>query len=167
MRIPPRSEMEITACLNEPLGQGAWLLEQAPNKDISAIVAQVLVGTETNQVPVRQLNPRAEEVTTIYAGTQTATIEGVKVLQSPIATINDPMERAKKQEMLQELVENLEPELTRGERDKFLKLLQNYADIFATSSTDLGHTNRLRHRIDTGNTTPIRQPMRCVPSHRK
>ena len=94
----------------------------------------------------------------------------LKVSKYCIATINDgktPMERGNKQEMLQEVVENLEPELTRGERDKFLKLLQNYADIFATSPTDLGHTNWLRHRIDTGNTMPIRQPMRCVPSHRK
>lgn len=42
-------------------------------------------------------------------------------------------------------------------------LLTEFADIFAKSDVDVGHFTRLKHRIDTGNARPIRQPPRRTP----
>ena len=43
--------------------------------------------------------------------------------------------------MLEGLVEENGANLTSGEREQFLALLLEHADIFASSEQDLGHTN--------------------------
>jgi len=43
------------------------------------------------------------------------------------------------------------------------KLLEDYSDIFALDATELGSTNLVMHSIDTGDSPPIRQPVRHVP----
>jgi hypothetical protein len=42
-------------------------------------------------------------------------------------------------------------------------LIAEYEDVFATQSGDYGRTNRVYHRIDTGEARPIRQPPRRLP----
>ena len=44
-----------------------------------------------------------------------------------------------------------------------VQLIEEYYDIFALDATELGCTNLVTHFIDTGNSTPIRQPARRVP----
>ena len=110
-RLPPRSEMEVLACLDEAVEQGTWMLEQALDKNLPAVIARALVRTGTHQVPIRLLNPGAEEIT-IYAGTQIANIERVEILQSISTVSNDesPTATAEEQAALWGSVENLEHE---------------------------------------------------------
>lgn len=124
-RLPPRSEMEVLACLDEAVEQGTWMLEQALDKNLPAVVARALVGTGTHQVPIRLLNPGAEEIT-IYAGTQIATIERVEILQSISTVSNDesPTATAEEQAVLWGLVENLEHELTKEEQNRFFQFIE-------------------------------------------
>ena len=61
-RIPPRSELEIMACLDEKVGHGTWLLEQLSDKMIPAVVARALIREETERIPVRLLNTGTEPV---------------------------------------------------------------------------------------------------------
>lgn len=49
------------------------------------------------------------------------------------------------------------------EKQKLLELLCNYEDVFAKSADDLGRTNRVLHRINTGTAAPIRIPPRRLP----
>ena len=51
------------------------------------------------------------------------------------------------------------------EREAISELLFLYADIFASSPTDMGRTDRLRHNIYNGEAPPIRQPVRRIPPH--
>ena len=168
-RIPPRSEMEIMACLEAETGPGTWLLEQSQGKKTTTVIARALIETKSNRVPVRVLNPELEEVT-IYAGAQIAALESVNVLEGSINTVGGKgvggLEE-EKEKMLWALVEQLDPELGCGERERFFNLLLSYADIFAVSSSDLGRTSKLQHGINTGNAVPIRQPARRLPPHRQ
>ena len=65
------------------------------------------------------------------------------------------------------LVEDVERKLNDEERELFFQLLVAYADVFANSTTDLGQTNRLQHSIYTGNSAPIRQPVRRLSPQRR
>ena len=47
------------------------------------------------------------------------------------------------------------------------QVLRRNADIFASSSTDLGSTNVATHSIDTGDSKPIKQAPRRVAIHRQ
>ena len=55
-------------------------------------------------------------------------------------------------------------ELDRTEQEQLYQLLMAYHDIFSISQEELGHTCRVQHQIHTGNSTPIRQHARRIPS---
>jgi hypothetical protein len=64
---------------------------------------------------------------------------------------------------LQDVTEAARPQLSNGEFRELEEFLAEYEDIFAVDSEDHGRTNKVYHRIDTGDTRPIRQPPRRLP----
>ena len=69
--------------------------------------------------------------------------------------------------MLCQLAERTGPDLSTGEKEMFYHLLLSYADVIASSTSDLGRTDKLRYQIHTGDEPPRRQPVRRVPPHRR
>ena len=72
-----------------------------------------------------------------------------------------------KQNLLRSLAEKAATQLSEEERDQFCHLLFRYADIFAETNDDLGHTDLLKHAIYTGDSPPMRQPVRRLQPHRR
>jgi hypothetical protein len=66
-------------------------------------------------------------------------------------------------EQLQGVISDAKPNLDATETQTFVGLIAEFRDVFATSSDDFGRTDWVRHRIDTGNARPIRQPPRRLP----
>ena len=62
---------------------------------------------------------------------------------------------------LKELIATVD--LTGNDLDEFVALLRKYQHIFAKDKHDLGRTNLIRHRINTGPSRPIRKPPRRLP----
>jgi hypothetical protein len=152
--------------------EGVWLLEEAVDKSLPFAVARALVKPTSTTVPVCILNP-TEEPVTVYAGMLLATLQSVT---SPTGDVADTSGRtatsvaavtAEKQEVLLNLVEESGADLSAGERDLFYQLLLSYADVMACSTSDLGRTDKLQHRINTGDAHPIRQSVCRVPLHRQ
>ena len=167
IQIPPCSEMEVMACLEEPLGDGTWLMEGTQEKRVPALVARALVNANTSRVPVRLLNPRAEPVQ-LFKGTEVAVLELVDIPgEVVISNVGSDTISQEKREMLRGLVETQGAGLTMEQREQFYSLLLTYADIFASSNSDLGRTDKLSHSIHTGDATPVRQPVRRIPPYRR
>ncbi len=57
--------------------------------------------------------------------------------------------------------------LERKERTQLHALLEEFADVIATGSAELGRTTLVRHTIDTGDAAPVRLPPRRLPSNRR
>lgn len=53
--------------------------------------------------------------------------------------------------------------LEEEQKIKLAQLLNKYQDAFARSSTELGKCSLLKHRIETAEAAPVRQPMRRTP----
>ena len=168
VEIPPRSVLEIEARLEAPV-EGVWLLHDAADKNLPAVVACALVEPTSTFVPVRLLNPQSESVM-VYAGTKIATLESV---QAPVAAVDAVSEGdattidEQKEEMLCGLVEQSGADLSKSEKEMFFQLLLSFADVIASSTADLGRTDKVRHNIPTGDARPVRQPVRRVPPHRR
>ena len=47
------------------------------------------------------------------------------------------------------------------------ELLRSYEDIFSSGPKDFVRTNKITHKINTGNTIPIRQAPRRLPGNRR
>jgi hypothetical protein len=63
---------------------------------------------------------------------------------------------------LEDVIATAKPHLTSRELRE-LEELSEYEDIFAGDNEDYGRTNKVYHRIDTGDTRPIRHPPRRLP----
>ena len=57
--------------------------------------------------------------------------------------------------------------LTEGQRSSFAKLIDEYSDIFAHDSADLGRTDLAQHEIDTGSAEPVKQAARRLPPFKR
>ena len=73
----------------------------------------------------------------------------------------------KEQERLWQMVVEAGSALSTAEQQQLFTVLSEYADIFAERSGDFGRTNKIRHSINTGDSPPIRQPVRRMPPYRR
>ncbi len=133
------------------------------------LVAKVVVDPQLPEVPVRVMN-FSGEAQTLYKGTCIATCEPVsEELQGDDATIGQVNRiSAVTEDNLPEHLQELYKESTRNLPDQASKkkvrdLLCKYAGTFAVSKEDLGRTDLVKHKIDTGLTHPIKQRPRRVP----
>jgi hypothetical protein len=82
------------------------------------------------------------------------------------ATIeNHESEPRRKQELgpqLRDVLVGARPNLSAREAQALEELLADYQDVFKTGSGDCGRIEKVYHRIDTGDTRPIRQPPRSL-----
>jgi hypothetical protein len=66
-------------------------------------------------------------------------------------------------DQLQGVISDAKPNLDATETQALEGLIAEFRDVFATNSDVFGRTNRVRHRIDTGDARPIRQLPRRLP----
>ena len=78
-----------------------------------------------------------------------------------VSSSTGSMKDTYKEELLWTLVEQTGEELSADLKKMFYQIYTLY--VFASSTADLGKTDRLQHSIPTWDTTPIRQPVRRVP----
>ena len=110
------------------------------------------------------------DAATIYDGIEIATAEPVDCVTAPVNTVgeksgdcnNYTTGNTMSTDQLKQLVNKLGSEISEEEREVISELLFLYADIFASSPTDMGRTDRLRHNIYTGEALPFRQQVREV-----
>ena len=100
----------------------------------------------------------------IYAGAVIVTLQHneppaeVDAIDNAARVVDDG-----KREMLWKLVQECGAGLSPGERDIFYDLLLTYADVMASSTSDLGRTGTLHHLIDTGHRQFTTHPATCPP----
>lgn len=66
-------------------------------------------------------------------------------------------------EHLNDLYQRSIQHLDDDDKPKVAELLIQFQDVFSKSADDLGRTDRVQHRINTGTAAPIRQPPRRLP----
>ena len=171
LTLPGWSEMEIEVSPAKELPEGTWLVEGQIRTKHPLLVARSLNRIcNTSTCPVRIMNLSKEEVV-VYGGSKVAVANPISDCdiypgdQSSIRTISGSPTQDN-MDALWEAVEQTE-DLTIEEKDQLFKLLQAYSNIFAQHTADFGRTGRIKHRIDTGDAQPIRQPFRRTPPNRR
>ena len=82
MKIPPFSEVDIVAYIDEPTEGGTWLLEGRSVNPLEPNVARALVSPHSKTVLVHFLNHRSEEAT-MYKNSRIASMELLKEADLP------------------------------------------------------------------------------------
>ena len=66
-------------------------------------------------------------------------------------------------DFVQEMLDKVDLELTDEQKRQVRRLLEENREVFSTSEFDLGRTNLVRHRIDTGPNRPFKRQLRRHP----
>ena len=175
--IPPHSEVIVPG---ELIGEGetstVGVLE--PTERLAQrnqlLLAKAVVNTGSPTIPLRMLNP-TDKPCTIYHHTVAATCEPAAevVNQAPAVAScqarvsSDRTANSELPPHLTDLAERSSKYLNSEQQQELLALLKEYQNSFAASSSDLGRTSLVEHRINTGDAKPIKQPPRRLPMHKR
>jgi hypothetical protein len=162
IHIPPHSEIMLEGKAQQPVS-GTWLVEALSTKSNVIAARSIVQVNNPESIPIRVLNPSLETVT-LYKGSRIAKMESAEecIAVAPV----QPGESAHQEdvtEALRELVSQCQHTLSPGQQQQLHTLLEDFSDIFALTPSDLGKTTKVKHRICTEASPPIRQPVRRVP----
>ena len=166
LQVPPHSEIETMGRVPPNASNEIWMVESSKQERNACMVARAVVKPDGVTVPVRLLNLRDETIT-IPKGTKIAEME--RIPDDAVASTQESISETSSdhRSTLWEMVNKVDDRLNQNEKEQLYALLLDYSDIFAQSSDDFGRTGRMQHRIDTGDSPPIRQQTRRMPTFRR
>ena len=148
--------------MRAPSDEHIWMIEGKTSR-VPIRVARALVKPHNNLIPLCVVNTTLTPVT-LYKGSTVAHAERVDEANINVVSENTDHKAADAMCWDLNLDNNLEEmlpvDISEDHKEKTLALLELYADVIASSDSGLGRTGILRHTIDTGNATPIRQQVR-------
>ena len=77
------------------------------------------------------------------------------------ATVYDKIENETMEKIFEEI--HIEANLSHDQRMRLESLLNKHQDIFSKNETDIGHCDKIKHRIDLTDEVPFKQPHRRIP----
>ena len=163
--VPPRSQLDIQAKTvydklrtTPQLEESAWATEPAEPKR-GLLVARTLLPNKSEEVPVRVLNTSEEPIRLNHGTVVTELQPVVPLIQQDEASSSS----YEAEEIIDDMVSKVDPMVPQDMRLKLQNLLSKYSSVFSRGEWDLGWTDLVTHRIDTGGARPIRQPLRRYP----
>lgn len=166
--VPPGQEVVLPGhATGAPIGTGFTLIEPPVNGELlnkGIAVARMVVETTTATLPIRVFNP-GTKACMIRKGTLAGHLSVIS--EKDIEECRGNALPAEGSYVVPEHLKDLFERSTEGIDEKFheqiAKLLCENQDIFATSDTDIGKTDFVKHQINTGDIPPIRERPRRFP----
>ncbi|CAC5382340.1 unnamed protein product [Mytilus coruscus] len=161
--IPPDSEMLIKGMPCGPvIFNEVGLVETNKSfiEKTGLLLARVVVQPNSNIIPLRVANFSTEPVK-VYKNTIVGTFEPVDIETFEVSTVSRVNCAEIKTEVgipdhLKCVFEKSSKDLDNIEVKKLKEFLCSYQDVFSKSPSDIGHTEIVNHKINTGNAKPIK-----------
>lgn len=165
IRVPGEHEIVVLANVSgEWVGSKLGVLVPVNRGELiesNILVARGVVNAMSVNVPVRLMN-LGEREKVIRRGTVLAKMFPVQEDEIQILHVTEESIELESgiPEHLLDMIERCCGELEESEVEKVVSLLTEYQDVFSTGEFDIGHTDLIRHSIDTQGAHPIRQRLR-------
>ena len=172
--IQPNTMKNIGVRLSKALPQQTYLLEPIQTSKNNFLTAKCLIKNKNNKASIQILNP-TNEIIKLRPGFIIATINDVDTTsilslddnqsenKSKTSSLNSVQQTSSAQSDLH--FDFSKSDLTDQQKQKLTTFLNENRDVFATSLKELGKTNVYHHKIDTGNSKPIKsRPYRTSPA---
>jgi RNase H-like domain found in reverse transcriptase/Reverse transcriptase (RNA-dependent DNA polymerase)/Zinc knuckle len=165
--IPARSEMDLpTRIVCRPWKENEndlqWGTE--PNTMTKGVhVSRTIIPEDRLcDIPVRVMNVSNEPIQ-LSVGMTVANLHPVSVLETATLQTREGNNDEEVPSFLEKLLNDVHPSLNEETIQTLKDILMSYQDVFSKSDLDLGLTTLIKHRIDTNNAPPFRQPLRRFP----
>lgn len=163
--LRPESET-LLCCSTEGRGfDNPGLVESGHVRRSGVVVGRTIVDTANSSIPVLVANLSKVPIR-LQAGTYVGQCEPVEVMTSS-QTMHSSLGDGQLPEHLEDLMERSSQGLTEDQCRGVRKLLGDFADTFSSGDHDLGKTNLVQHRIETGQAQPIKLPPRRIPMSKR
>jgi len=151
-------------------GDTVWTTEPTRVSDGIYVSRTVVPDDRLDGIPVRIMNVKAQPMT-VRAGANVANLQQAEVLgPMPVVEASSQHTEASvvapdqdRPESITNLVSRMDDTLPESVRSMVSDVLQEYLDVFSKSENDLGVSDVVTHKIDTGGAAPIIQPLRRYP----
>ena len=167
--LPPHAESIVPVKAEGlPCSDERWgILEPAVEKPYASdglMIGRTLVNLREPLVPVRVMN-LSDNPRRIKKGSMIAVGGFVQSVLGTQSCHNEEIreDSSKIPEHLQDLYQRSISGLNPGQQRQVCNLLCEFSDLFSQGQHDLGKTDAIQHRINTGDAAPLRQPPRRVP----
>ena len=166
--VPPRGQTTVTVRMphnrwhrEEEHEEFGVLESETPLPHLPHLyIARTIVPMQTSEFEILVLNARTREER-LPRGTCLGKVYEAKPIQLP--TTNQINQEETEPNVVEQMMSNLQDELTSEQRDKIRALLEEYRSILSVNDHDIGRTQLVEHTINTGDHQPIRQPLRRQP----
>jgi len=172
--LAPRSQQDVLSKMvgvNPEQSASAWMTDSREigpgciccsgvlSRFSCTSVARMTFSDNMSEIPIQIINLNDRPVK-LSEDQFLGNLHSVEVETVPTATEN------KRNTVAASLVEVLmreASELQQQDKDCLKQLLEEFSDVFSKGESDLGRTDVCKHRIDTGDSAPVRQPLRRQP----
>ena len=171
--IPPRSEMMLGGKVSSKITSTVGMVGPSPRatkeRDGFHIAHAIVTPGEGRVVPLRAMNMSNHKIE-LSVGENLAEFSPLiesctKKPDAPRGNVVAGVFQQTSDDFAKQVDTALDSGLSSSDKQYVLELLYEFRDVFDDS---LGHTTTYSHRIDTGNSTPIKQRPRRLPyAHRE
>ncbi|UYV71059.1 K02A2.6-like [Cordylochernes scorpioides] len=167
-QVPPRSECVIKGQLEttKVIPKFAILDGDSEATSRGILVAKELIDTGRDVIPVRVVN-LWDSARAIKKGSCLGNAEPTVLIKRNHPVMQKSKRADNVPDHLQQVWEETKKELQPGQQRELATLLATYNNIFAKSSEDYGRTDLTKHRINTGESNPIKQAPHRIPLARR
>ena len=164
--IPSRSQMDVATNMVYdviPATEGdestTWVTENHQMCK-GLMVARTMLPDRPDRLPVRILNTTDQPVR-VKKGTFVSGLQKLTPLE--IRSTETVTPETEYDETLEDMIAQVDGSTPQHVRQELRSILYHYSSVFSKNELDLGWTDLVTHKIDVGDSKPIRQPMRRYP----
>ena len=160
--VPAQKELVIPArsTLVSPRLPGTNFIVENGQIQPGIYLGRTLLPPAHHNLQVRVVNTKSEP-TTLKSDTWLGNLCPVTVIENDQMSVKPTAEKSKSAKEI--LLAQLPKDITNDQYRQVSELLECYQDVFSKGSFDMGRTNLVEHKIDTGDHRPIRQGLRRHP----
>jgi len=139
-----------------------WVVEPRETEQ-GLCIAGTLLPPRSHNVPTRIINMSTRNIK-LQAGdvlSEVVAMRRADVLDQPPTSTDTDSEQS--EDWIAKLINDVHPSITVRDRVRLGTILKEYSDCFSQGEFDLGRANGVTHKIDTGDSRPIKQPLRRHP----
>ena len=142
-----------SAALRDQGWTSTWMTE-AKELRPGLYTSRTLVPERPTEVPVRLINVTNEAIH-LKAGSVVSELRPVQEVSEKEGSGDAELER-----VIEEMVSRVDAEVPMATKTELISLMREYGTVFSKNEQDMGLTDIVMHRIDTGDANPTRQQLR-------
>ena len=166
--IPSHCEYNVSARVEfsklgrtMPESTSLWMTEAKELRQ-GVYLPRTLLPNRPSEVPIRVMNVSGAPIQ-LRAGSVITELCPAEAVVADLSQEEQVPADPEMEKVISDMVSRVDPSVSTSDRDRLNELLHEFTPVLSRNESDMGLTNVVMHRIDTGDAQPTRQQLRRQP----